>query len=510
MRLVLVGMYDTNTVSLAPQILRALAEARVSEHRHEVHVREFSIFADSSERMAAEISALEPDVVCFSCYIWNYQQVLEVASALDCTVVLGGPQVTGIEKELLAQNAAVDIVVTGEGETSFEGLLAYFAGNLPLSEVPGITTRGLHTPPAPPTDLSAIPPIHRTIADTYPDITWLAFETSRGCPMRCGYCTWSQSHRMRYYPLDYVLAELDVVLADTSITEVYFCDSSLLCNKQRALAILDHIVESGTTTSFRYEFSAEQLDDDIIARMVRLPGNEFNFGIQTINPAALSSMERRFDNAVFESRYQAFVAAMPNAKITVDLIYGLPGDDIDGYLRSIDYAMTLPAVSRILTNPLIVLPGSRFFREREQLGIVLAEDGSFLLESNPTFSASQMSDARRYSFYLNLLYLNTAVRDAVLRLAADEGRSPSATMIAFFESLPFPLVPGEYPTTIPSVKSGFDSRNRAMAAALARFSEIVDAFVAFAGGGYEYLRAEYGAAFTDQYRKYLRFAGAEE
>ena len=505
-RVVLVGMYDTNTVSLAPQVLRAVAEPVAAEHGHVVEVLEFSIFSDSVDTMAARIAALRPDAVGFSCYVWNHRQVLALAGMLECTIVVGGPHVTGIERELLASNPGIDIVVTGEGETVFVQLLEHWAGLRPLDAVPGITTRELRTEPARPTDLASIPPLQARIARESPHITWLSFETSRGCPMRCGYCTWSQSRRMRYYPLEHVLAELDVILTNPRISEVYFCDSSLLFDKRRAIAILDHIIASGSSTPFRYEFSAEQLDDEVIERMARLPTNEFNFGIQTVNPAALEVMGRRFDRALFESRYHAFVRALPDARVTVDLIYGLPGDDLTGYVTSIDYAMSLPSVSRILTNPLLVLPGSRFFRDRDALGLTLAADGSYMVESNGTFSASDMAAARRFSFYLGLLYLNTALRDALLDLAQRSGRSPAETMIGFFESLPSPLVDDDYPATIPSTTEGFERRNRAMGTALGRFPEIVSAFVESTGDRYAGLRESYADAFGPQYHKYVRFA----
>jgi radical SAM superfamily enzyme YgiQ (UPF0313 family) len=506
MRILLVGMYDTNTVSLAPQIFHALAREHASSLGHEIETREFSIFSDDAASVAARIAEWGPDVVCFSCYIWNVRLVTEVAARLSCTVVVGGPQVAGIEAELLRDNPGIDVVATGEGEATFAALLEAWADRRPLAEVPGITTRELTTRPAPPTDLTTVPPVWADVFARYPDITWVSFETSRGCPMACGYCTWGSSRRMRYFPLDYVLAELDLVLRSPRIAEIYLCDSSLLHNRTRALAILDHIIASGSRQTIRYEFAPEQLDDEVIERMRRLPSNEFNFGIQTVSPPALAAIGRRFHRERFEARYRAFVEALPEARVTVDLIYGLPDDDLQGYLRSMDYAMELPAVSRILTNPLIVLPGSRFYRDRDAYGIVLANDGSYLLESNATFSREEMREARRYSFYVNLLYLNTALRDAVLAMARDTEQRPTQVMAGLFAALPFPLVEGEYPLTIPSVKEDFERRNRAYARTLSRFGEIIHAFRAFSDHRYDALLVDAERAYTEQYGKYRAYA----
>lgn len=509
MRVLLVGIYDTNTVSLAPQVLRAAALASPRLTGHQIETAEFSIFSDSEDTIVAAIEQHRPDVVGFSTYIWNHALVGAVSSRIDATVIVGGPQITGIETRFLAENPGVDYVITGEGEESLVGLLAYLAGDAAASELRGVTGRGLSTPAADPVDLATLPPLYADIFERHPDITWVSFETSRGCPMGCGYCTWGYSRRMRYVPLDRVLDELDIILANPKIGEIYLCDSSLLLRKERALTILDHIIDSGSSKSIRYEFSPEQLDDAIIERMAKLPTNEFNFGVQSVNPHALEVIGRRFDRERFEAHYRAFIAAMPDAQITVDLIYGLPGDDLDGYLRSMDYAMKLPGVSRVLTNPLIVLPGSRFFCERDALGIELADDGSYLLVSNETFPRTEMTEARKRSFHLNLVYLNTALRDALLAMAEADGLRPTQVMASFFDELPFDLVDEDYPYTIPSVKEGFEHRNRVFGSVLRRFPDLVSAFGDHSGHRFDDILAGAPDGYTDQYHKYLRFSGGE-
>ena len=508
MKILLVGIYDTNTVSLAPQILSGLAKNSPAAATHEIRTREFSLFADSADFITASIREANPDVVGFSCYIWNYSLIKQITPQLDCTIILGGPQVTGIEKEILQAHPEIDLIVTGEGEQTFLELLEYFAGKKALADIPGITTADLHNPPQQLFDLDTIPPLYTEIFQRHPDLTWVSFETSRGCPMGCGYCTWGRSRTMRYYPLEYVLSELAIILHNPRIREIYLCDSSLLYNKARAKKILDLIIRSGADKTIRYEFSPEQLDDEIIARMAQLPSNEFNFGIQTINPSALAQVGRPFDRQRFERNYQKLLQAMPAARITVDLIYGLPGDDIHGYLGSMNYAMSLPGVSRILTNPLIVLPGSRFFRDRDRYGIVLANDDSFLLKANSTFTQPQMTDARRYSFYVNLLFLNTAFKNALLTLAAETHTKPADCMIDFFETMPFELVQGEYPCTIPSSQEGFAERNRVLGAVLQRFPDIIDAFKEYSDHRYDSMLDNFAQCFTGQYHKYMSYAAA--
>ncbi len=312
---------------------------------------------------------------------------------------------------------------------------------------------------------------------------------------------------MRYFPLEQVLAELDLILANPTIKTIYLCDSSLLFNKKRAKTILNHIIDSGSQQTIRYEFSAEQLDGELIELMSQLIGDEVNFGLQTVNPIALANVGRRFDQAVFEANYAAFVSKSPRATITIDLIYGLPGDDLEGYKKSLDYAMGLPRVSRIMTNPLIVLPGSGLFRRQAEFGIKFDRKDSFVLEENRTFSARDMALAKKYSFYVEVTYLNLILKQVLQKMAEQSGRPATDLIIEFFETLPFPLISSDSPFMIPSVKADFNKRNLAMRKVVEGFAKLMAALCTFSAHQYDREIDNYLDHFTPQFYKYKKFSG---
>jgi hypothetical protein len=162
-------------------------------------------------------------------------------------------------------------------------------------------------------------------------------------------------------------------------------------------------------------------------------------------------------------------------------------------------------VSRILTNPLLVLPGSRFFQELALHGMVLEDGDSFVLKENSTFPLSQMRDARRYSFYVNLLYLNTALRDALLRLSTETQTNPADRMKDFFGTIEFDLINDEYPFTIPSIKKDFEYRNHVMGGAMKEFPEIIKSFKQYSQHQYDFMLKSFENCFTSQYHKYLSY-----
>ena len=81
-------------------------------------------------------------------------------------------------------------------------------------------------------------------------------------------------------------------------------------------------------------------------------------------------------------------------------------------------------------------------------------------------------------------------------------------MIEFFATLPFELVRGEYPCTIPSVKEDFDHRNRVYGEVLQKFPALIDAFRTYSGHHCDPLLEGYPQAFTPHYYKYLSYAAA--
>jgi radical SAM superfamily enzyme YgiQ (UPF0313 family) len=509
MRVLLVGIYDTNAVSLAPRLLAAHAARGDYGESVKFLTREFSIFKDEPEDIARAINAEGADIVGLSAYVWNIALIRAVLPLLTGRIILGGPQVTGVETKLLAENPALDMVVTGEGEQVLVDLIQALCGRGELAAVAGLTTREFrNAPAAQPVDLALIPPFYGDIFRDHPDLGWIAFQTSRGCPFGCRYCCWGSSRAMRYHPLEQVLAELEVILAQPSITSIYFCDSDLLLNKPRTKIILERVIASERNVDVRFEFNAEHLDDEVLGYLERMTSKEVNFGLQTTNPAALQAIGRRFDPRRFKENFDKASARFGD-RITIDLIYGLPGDDYAGYKASMEFVLTLGRIGRVLTNPLLVLPGSEFFKERERYGIELGGRDGFAVRRTGTFSAADMDLARALSFWVAVVFLNTKLRDAVTQAAKARGWAVTDTLLAFADILPPELKPARYPDMVPSERENFRQRNAALARVIAGYDHLVACFVEAFQDGKTGDLADHSLAYSDQYVKIKRFIASD-
>jgi radical SAM superfamily enzyme YgiQ (UPF0313 family) len=510
-KVLLVGLYDTNTVALAPEILKSYVERFPIGRTFDVQTLNLSIFSQSVDDMETALRSEGADILGFSTYIWNLPFVRELVGRLPGTIVLGGPQVNDVDPSFFDDNPNVDFVVIGEGEETLKELLEHLAGERPLDGIQGVATKN-HRFPARPViaNLEEVPSPYPRIFREHPDLEWIAYETSRGCPYLCGFCTWGYSKKMRYHELPRVLSDLDAILSQPKLERLYLCDSSILLDKPRAKTILRHIVDTNRNVVVRYEFNAEHLDDEIIDLLLKLPENEFNFGVQTINPPALRAMRRPFHRDKFETNYKKMVRRTERTSITMDVIYGLPGDDLDGFKATLEYVIGFDHVRWILTNPLILLPGSDFYRDAPRHGIKVRDDLSCIVESTASFSAQDMAEAIRISFLISVVYFNERVRDVVKAFAKDSGKGYVETILELFSALPFPLVEApRYPYLIPSVAEDFRARNLAIHRVVHLYSSFVRFVDDYTGGAYEAALAGFESAFVPQYKRLAGFAREE-
>ena len=118
--------------SLSPWCLLAGVRAFGARH-YDITVAESTINSDTSE-FAQKIISEKPDVVAFSCYIWNITKTLEACRIIrqnhSCTIVLGGPEVAYRPKDVLEKYRFADFVLSGEGEWCFPDLLDNLGGDL--------------------------------------------------------------------------------------------------------------------------------------------------------------------------------------------------------------------------------------------------------------------------------------------------------------------------------------------------------------------------------------------
>ena len=151
----------------------------------------------SLEEIANKVCGQDPDIASFSVQIWNYSKVRESCRRIkrlnpDVFVLLGGPY-AGFMAETLMADGFTDLIVKGAGEDAFYHLMDRVRrGDQNYSDIPNLIYRKngetIETEESPCFDLSR--QYYPLTYDADP-LDHVAYETSRGCPFRCRFCSWS-------------------------------------------------------------------------------------------------------------------------------------------------------------------------------------------------------------------------------------------------------------------------------------------------------------------------------
>lgn len=359
--------------------LRYLSRFQNNNQKHHVETMEFTI-NQRLDFIAEELFRKQPDVVLFSCYIWNVEMLRQLCPILkkimpDCVIGFGGPEVSYESETFLRENPAVDFVMRGEGELVFTKYLEHLdAGNpATLGEIESLTYRQngeiFSTPQMHPMDLALLPfPYEDDFSDVQNQIIY--YESSRGCPYHCGYCLSSVENGVRFVPLDKVLPDLQKFL-DKNVHQVKFIDRTFNCKKSHAMAIWKYLHEHDNgVTNFHFEITADLIDQETIdfLKTVRKGLFQFEIGVQSTNPQTIRAINRNVDFAALSEIVQQ-IKDGGNIHQHLDLIAGLPYEDYDSFGRSFNDVYALHP-EQLQLGFLKVLKGSMLHQKQKEFEIV--------------------------------------------------------------------------------------------------------------------------------------------
>ena len=370
--------------NLAVYDLRAYA----NEYRDSVELAEYTI-NHRSEYILQEIYKRKPDVLCFSCYIWNYEYVKEVASEFhklrpEVPIWVGGPEVSYEIERMFVENPSFYGVVIGEGEATFSELCAYYCNGKrgSLSDIAGIAYRNgekyderkegspaiTRTKPRAPIDLSSIPFCYEDMTDFENRIIY--YESSRGCPFSCSYCLSSIDKKLRFRDTELVKKELQFFI-DKKVPQVKFVDRTFNCNHTHAMEIWKFIQEKDIgITNFHFEIAADLLTEEETALLSTFrPGLvQLEIGVQSTNLQTIEEIHRKMQLSDVESSVR-FIQTAGNIHEHLDLIAGLPYENYERFGQSFRDIYALKP-NQLQLGFLKVLKGSYIFEHKDEYDMI--------------------------------------------------------------------------------------------------------------------------------------------
>ena len=345
----------------------------------ELCYKEYTI-NQSLEDIIGDIYEEKPDLIGFSCYIWNIEMVRKIARELrkvlaDCMIWYGGPEVSYDALFTLRENEWVDGVIIGEGEQSFFEVLECFRENGregAYDQIAGLAIRKnggrVLTKPRERASLDEVVFPYHDMKELQNRIVY--YETSRGCPYGCSYCLSSVEKRVHFRSMEFVKKELQFFL-DQKVPQVKFVDRTFNCNPAHTMEIWRYIYEHDNgITNFHFELSADILTDEEVSFVRKFrPGlAQFEIGVQSTNPKTIEAIHRKMDLDRLRKRVSQIQEGR-NIHQHLDLIIGLPYEDITSFRKSFNdvYAMK---PDQFQVGFLKVLKGSPIHQQALEYGIV--------------------------------------------------------------------------------------------------------------------------------------------
>ena len=343
-----------------------------------VHIKEFTI-KDDLHKISTALLEENADILCFSTYIWNIKQTMELVQLLKASnpsiiILLGGPEVSFESEALL--NQGVDALSIGEGELSVWEYIDSIEQNNP-HEINGIMS------PSFPNRKYAYSQLEINEKWESPyfldfdlddlDKRYFYFETSRGCPYGCEYCLSSTDKKVRMFSEEYIFSVL-AKIKDSKIRQVKFLDRTFNVLPERALRIARYINEFCVNQVFQFEIVAETLSEELLDFFVNEADKErfrFEVGVQSFNPSTLKAVGRIQNNERLKTVIQRL--KMAHVVMHVDLIAGLPNEGIDSFEASFNELFSLGA-SELQLGILKLLKGTAIKRKADLYGFVYDEN----------------------------------------------------------------------------------------------------------------------------------------
>lgn len=406
MRALLIGI---NTKYIHPAISLYQLKANTT---YDCDIVEY-IIKDTDEYITNNIIQLlkqeKYDCLCFSCYLWNIQKVLNIINVIKqnfpIPIILGGPEVGYDSKHFLTSFSSIDYIIRGEGENAFNQLLSYLDNpNFGIDNVSNLSyiSDGKYIENKMVLcDLSKVKLATLMVKDLVNQVVYL--ESNRGCPFHCAYCTASLDNKIRYFDKDQVIYILKELMRLKTRT-VKFLDRTFNVNKEYMMLILNTIKENNICTTFQFEIVVDRLSDDVVEFINTLDHKylRFEVGIQTTNNEINNNVDRHQNMDKLKSNINK-LHQTKNIDIHCDLIAGLPGETKELFIKSFNETFLLRC-KELQLGFLKFLRGTKLMSMIKQYDYIYNDLPPYEVISNNTMSSQDLEEIKQVEVGLNYYY----------------------------------------------------------------------------------------------------------
>ena len=331
----------------------------------------------SDQELLQHIKQNKVDILCTSHYLWNHDrltnQLCRIKDQLHHqTVIAGGPSVdVNVNENFFQQHPYIDYAVYGAGEQAFADIVNHLVLGSPMIafNTSNCAWQNSNTGKTVVADykfvkmLETSPFLHNEtmfasmIQNRQHGDAWVSYTLTRGCPYACTFCDWNSglgnkvSRRKNTYQ-----QEIDL-FQRAGVTNIYLADANV-GQYDEDVAMIEYFAEKnikenagfhvgGNFSKLKKENNLKIFHTMAKGRLVR---KTFNFSVQEINQEVMKNINRPdvgWD--VHLAMIEELTTSHPHLIAKVQLIYGLPGQTLNGWQQ------TLQTVTEKNIMPLIFL-----------------------------------------------------------------------------------------------------------------------------------------------------------
>lgn len=400
--------------------------ANMGPLQDQTQLMEFVIGAKTTE-VVERLLARKPRIVGFGVYIWNVEETTKIVAMLkrvapEVTVVLGGPEVSFETNEQEICRLA-DYVVTGWGDVTFPKLCGEILhGPKPLMKI--------HAGVQPPMAEIALPYSLYSAEDIAHRTVYV--EASRGCPFKCEFCLSSLDKTAWPFPLDDFLAQMEDLHA-RGARLFKFVDRTFNLNVKTSLRIMQFFLDKleanpDDPVYAHFELVPDHLPEALKETIAKFPAGalQFEIGIQSFNPEVQALVSRRQNNEKAADNIR-WLCEQSQAHLHVDLIAGLPGEDMASFARGFDQLVGLGA-HEIQFGILKRLRGTPIIRHTGPFTMVYDPYPPYTVLATSTVDFTTMQRLVRFARYWDLVANSGRFAHTIKVLLGDQ---PFVNFMAF-------------------------------------------------------------------------------
>jgi len=377
---------------------------------YQCKIKEFSI-NDRLEKVFENIMEQKPDIVAFSCYIWNIEYIRKLAKLIktldeSIEILYGGPEVS-YDSEYFLLNNPGDYLIEGEGEEVFREFVQWKIENKNCNE---LNIKGLYQKSEDRVIYGGkrLQMNFEKVVFPYRDKDNLEnkivyYESSRGCPFNCKYCLSSTNEGVRFLSVERVKRELKFFM-NKRVRLIKFVDRTFNCNHKFSMEIWKFLIESETNATFHFEISADILKDEEIELLRTAPKGriQLEIGVQTTNDDILKNINR---NIKFNDIKDKVLKLKKNKNIKqhLDLIAGLPGESYERFKKSFNDLYSIKP-EEIQLGFLKLLKGSAMRFEAEKWGMVYSPYAPYEILKTDNLSYEEILKLKRVEAMVDKYY----------------------------------------------------------------------------------------------------------